>query len=372
MIHFNELYITEDGKGLVVDAEVDNLPGYEDCYIEKIELDTGDTCGKSKLFSDAITIWEPDEIVVGDIDDDGKLTDNDFTLLKYLMILCKQNRKSNHSQYETDVPGLYFKDNLYYCFVLTEDSESSTDFKTEYINIGDSVYKLAKHIIDDYEDIITMGDGSMDGLCEGKMLSFMTQEFNKDTYVALGGKYSGVIGDINGDEESSINDFNTLVDFILTLDPSSDTYNADQQYIFIKKVKRVRKCFSRKEIFPNMKSEDFANSMFFIKVTAGCDDWDAVEQMGCGYDDCCIKGIVYNDKPIYDSAINYASNLGDNCDDNAAKIFQDFILRYFAFKYAIKVGDLCKAWEYYNNFLKGNTSITHSFHKRCCCHGAHR
>lgn len=370
MIHFNELYITEDGKGLVVDAEIDNLPGYEDCYIEKIELDTGDTCGKSKLFSDAITIWEPDEIVVGDIDGDGKLTDNDFTLLKYLNILCKQNRMTNHSQYETDVPGLYHKDDLYYYFDITDESESIDDYKIQYIKSnGDKVYEMAKHIINDYDDII-LNDN--DGLREGKMLSFMTEEFNKDTYIALGGKYSGVVGDINGDEEVSINDFNTLVDFVLSLDSTSSSYNPNQQYTFIKKVKRVRKCFSRKQIFPKMSSEDFANSMFFIKVTTGCDDWDAVEQMGCGYDDCCIKGIVYNDKPIYDSAINYASNLGDTCDDNAAKIFQDFILRYFAFKYAIKVGDLCKAWEYYNNFLKGNTSITHSFHNRCCCHGAHR
>lgn len=43
MIQFNELRVSKDGKTLIIDASVRNLPYYKDVYIKDIIVDTQDT-----------------------------------------------------------------------------------------------------------------------------------------------------------------------------------------------------------------------------------------------------------------------------------------------------------------------------------------
>lgn len=43
MIKFNELRITPDGKSLIIDASIENLPYYKDVYIDSVIIDTQDT-----------------------------------------------------------------------------------------------------------------------------------------------------------------------------------------------------------------------------------------------------------------------------------------------------------------------------------------
>ena len=57
MIHYNNLYITEDSKYLVIDVAIDEESYYEDVYLDKIGIDTQDTfvpngpSDKAKVFT---------------------------------------------------------------------------------------------------------------------------------------------------------------------------------------------------------------------------------------------------------------------------------------------------------------------------------
>lgn len=85
MVHFNELYVTEDGSKLIIDAEIDNLEAFEYCYIDSITVDIGDNfeSGSSTgISSSAVTVWEQPYIAVGDFDQDGAITDNDYALFQ--------------------------------------------------------------------------------------------------------------------------------------------------------------------------------------------------------------------------------------------------------------------------------------------------
>ena len=43
MIHYNNLYITEDSKYLVIDVAIDEDSTYDDVYLDRIAIDTQDT-----------------------------------------------------------------------------------------------------------------------------------------------------------------------------------------------------------------------------------------------------------------------------------------------------------------------------------------
>ena len=57
MIHYNNLYITEDSKCLVIDVAIDEASYYKDIYLDKIAIDTQDTfvpngpSNKAKVFT---------------------------------------------------------------------------------------------------------------------------------------------------------------------------------------------------------------------------------------------------------------------------------------------------------------------------------
>lgn len=95
------------------------------------------------------------------------------------------------------------------------------------------------------------------------------------------------------------------------------------------------------------------------------------ESCDCGWDVNVIQGLAYNDKKLYDNALSLAGSYGDSCDNNDASKFIDFILRYYAFQYAVKCGDIEQACYYWNNYLRNNTgggSMPRG--GGCGCHGA--
>jgi len=58
MVHFNELRISENGKNLIIDVEVDMLSYYNDVYIESIQIDVDDNYIDSGASSKAVTVWK--------------------------------------------------------------------------------------------------------------------------------------------------------------------------------------------------------------------------------------------------------------------------------------------------------------------------
>ena len=85
MIHFNELYITEDEKNLVIDTEIDSDGVYQDCYISKIIVDIADNCESPGLFRNPLVIWNATPKSIGDLDGDGRFTSADVGLYRGLL-----------------------------------------------------------------------------------------------------------------------------------------------------------------------------------------------------------------------------------------------------------------------------------------------
>lgn len=99
MIHFNELYITEDEKNIVIDAEIDDLPVYADSSINKITVGFGKECDKLTT----VTVWEKPDITEYDMDDDGFITDEDRELYRRLLELMDKINTDPNTMDDYDV-----------------------------------------------------------------------------------------------------------------------------------------------------------------------------------------------------------------------------------------------------------------------------
>lgn len=81
MLHFNELYITEDGKNLVIDAEVDNLDIYNDCFISQVTVQIiGYNKAEDKCIYSKTVEAQSCTHFVGDIRNDGMLDEKDIEI----------------------------------------------------------------------------------------------------------------------------------------------------------------------------------------------------------------------------------------------------------------------------------------------------
>ena len=79
MIHYNNLYITEDGKYLVIDVAIDEDSTYDDDYLYRIAIDTQDTYitnGPSNnakiIFLDEGDVEKPSMNGIGEVKNSGK------------------------------------------------------------------------------------------------------------------------------------------------------------------------------------------------------------------------------------------------------------------------------------------------------------
>lgn len=79
MIHYNNLYITEDSKYLVIDVAIDEDSTYDDVYLYRIAIDTQDTYitnGPSNnakiIFLDEGDIEKPSMNGIGEVKNSGK------------------------------------------------------------------------------------------------------------------------------------------------------------------------------------------------------------------------------------------------------------------------------------------------------------
>lgn len=205
MIHFNELYITEDGKNLVIDAEIDDFPAYKDCYLERITVDTTKHCEEPGLFKEPLVVWE----VV--------------------------------------------------------------------------------------EELIT------------------------------------------GQEQ------------------------------------HVRLCLDASLLVPliNMK-DSLSDHIFVVKVEAVMvDKTGDIAKMGCGWDNYIIYGAAYDGYPMYRNFLDLGESYSDDCDDSDTDALSDFILTYYGFDFALRMGDWCTAWKYWNEMKGSTTGAGVMLGRGCGCHGAY-
>lgn len=325
MIQFNELYVSSDGKHLVVDAEIEDFAIYDSCYIDTVVVDTAeDYCsgGKAK----AVTVYQNGgSVIQNDMNGDGKITDIDCALYNRLLELIAKLKDDDEEEYDQhDV-----------------NRDGIVDLK-------------------DYDALRTAITGTL-----------------VDEY-----RY-----DVNGDGEAPNNgDLTDMADYLLSMGMKSlspDEY-AEFAELFqayqndkletTKPERHLRLCLNWCDLVGLVGvNGNFANQIFVVTVTASCDGsiGSTAKDLGCGWDNNTITGVAFNGKPIYDAAVRYASAYGNACDSASASAFEDFVLRYYAFDFALRAGDVCQAWYYYNNYLNGGNQAAVPSSHGCGCHGTY-
>lgn len=327
MIQFNELYITEDGKNLVIDVSIEDLPVYNNFYISDISLTLLDKCDEAKPTVSVYTGGTGFTYV--DMDGSGYIDYKDKQLIDWMFNTLRK-------------------------FNYTEDDLSKYD-----VNHDGFV---------DIDDVRIVND-SINGLIP-KQQSF----------------------DVNKDEEFNIADVNAVIRFIqdniehsgLTFAEQSKLNDAISRYkelissnaerqVSDPMKRRVRLCLPSLENPLDFIDDAMSNHLFLVTVTADSfGDTSSLASMGCGWDEKVIRGLAYDDKMLYETAVSHASSYGDNCSNNDASSFVDFILRYYAFIFAIRCGDIDKACYYWNTYLKNGGKQQMHAGGGCGCHGPHR
>lgn len=328
MLRFNELYVTEDGKHLVIDVEIEDYEMYDSCYISNISVNTAaNRCG-NKAVSDVV-VHSVEGIVQYDMNGDGVITEEDCELYNRLVELLG---------------------------------------KVEYDSDDISKYDVNQDGIVDGRDIIAIADK-------------IHGRYSNDSYLY----------DVNEDGEINFQDMGVVSHFIETCARSSSILTEEELstllsllelfkkavespvYIENGSSKHIRKCLDWCDLGGLVGVKGSLNGqLFIVTVTAECDGTTVseTEQLGCGWDKNTLTGVAFNGKPIYDAAVRYASAYGDTCDNSDAKAFEDFVLRYNAFDFALRLGDVCQAWYYYSNYLSGG-SAPRSSSKGCGCYGTY-
>lgn len=367
MIHFNELYIDEDGKHLIIDAEIDNLSIYDKTYIESIKVDIGEYCEKGGNSEHAVTVYTGGQYQIGDLDDDNKITAKDIKIWDVLRILSTNKLLVDEAlDYYYETTDWDEDDNPITVRIYLKDIKIDTA-KPELGTLGRPVAKriatLANYIKAKFDNAI-IGEGQSDhGIGIGRVINYI--------YEILGEKAgyfeSSTYGDLNNDGEVSVADFTYFVDFLKKVQTGEE-----QPLINIENDRHVILCLDSTDLSPLVEGKDLSKYLFIVTATANFkDNAQEVTLAGCGYDKSTITGLAYDGRPLYNAAISHASSYGDTCDTKDAANFVDFLMRYYGFLFAVKCGDLCQAQYYWSNYLmqSATKSKFNTTPKPCGCHG---
>lgn len=361
MVHFNELYITDDGKNLVIDAEIDNLSMYRDCYIEKIEVDVADSCDGVGLFNgNQVTVFDFNRKVrvIGDLDGDGVVTKADVDVWNTLRALVN---KKLYPENETDEPDIFQGDDgKYYYYYGT----SSTQVKA----ISERELALYKEIAATYEDPIPIS--AHPGNMGGKLLGYIGSMIDDYMFAKMFGheRVNDNIYDLNDDNEAGIADINTFLSFMEFIMSS-----ANQEVIIDDRGWHVHKCLDLQTLFAGLKTSP-QERLYIVQVTVKpsftAENAKALAEMGCGgWDNSVIQGYAFYGLPVYNNFLSLADSTGTDCESSLAPL-ADFALRYNAFDFALRMGDWCQAWYYLSNYLLNhNVGPKAGYNKGCGCHG---
>lgn len=363
MVHFNELYVTEDGKHLVIDTEVDNFSVYDSCFIDAITVGIGSDCTDGVMPNNSVTIYTADYIV-GDLTGDGRLSDTDIAYWRELLHCAG-------SQIYDDEQGYYYMTER-----LDDDGEYVVD---EYgsiiydkVRLSNTVLSTIQHIKAKYTGAeYDSSFGTNNGFGYGKLLAYIVDILGDNV---LEDRHPVVPGDLDGNGQVNIGDINYFINYL------NRQVSGEAEAIYSKDKKRhVQLCIDTNDesiaALLGSKVKDMSKYLFIITVSAGGykESISSIASAGCTFDEPEITGVAYNGKPLYDSAVRYAQAFGDSCDSHDASAFNDFLMRYYGFLFALKCGDLCTAQYYWNNYLNGIYSTAGvNPSKGCGCHGLYR
>ena len=345
MIHFNELYVTDDGKKLVIDAAIDDMPEYDNFYINSIKVDIGSNCRYGGKSVEAVEVYKPGVRIVGDLNNDGVLGEDDVAVWTTLLNI------GNKKVYTRDDGTHYYK-------VTVEDEDTGDNIVID-ADIDNDIYAVYRSISLRVPTIAWSGDTFL-----VKLLDFIWENIGDASFPNAG----STPGDLTGNDEVNIEDVNAFINgYILAF---HDGLIVDPITVG-KKSRHVHLCLGWDDGLSGIVTKDFTKTMFIVTATATADTEDIVE-LECGQDVSEIVGVAYNTKPLYDAAMKYAANYGNTCDTRDANSFIDFLMRYYGFLFALKCGDLCQAQYYWSNYLTNSESMSGSLTTGGCgCHGTY-
>ena len=387
MIHFNELYITEDGKNLVIDAEIDDFPAYKDCYLERITVDTTKHCEEPGLFKEPLVVWDAKVKPVGDLDGDGHFTKYDIGLYRRLIAMSSiwDVTATDHNK------RIYVREDgsMYYNGLLIDEYgdevyDESGDYAYGEVEVDEKLYSIYKYAVYHYDDPIQVGYKSTTQTQSGadrntpilsnKFIPFIADQFTDlSIYSTIFGveNTSGIPADVNNDGEVNIADINTLINALKSYQVNIEEGVVEE--LITGQEQHVRLCLDASLLSPliNMK-DSLSDHIFVVKVEAVMvDKTGDIAKMGCGWDNYIIYGAAYDGYPMYRNFLDLGESYSEDCDDSDADALSDFILTYYGFDFALRMGDWCTAWKYWNEMKGSTTGAGVMLGRGCGCHGAY-
>ena len=327
----------------MIDAEIDDIPVYDKCYIESISVATAARlCGEDKNGCDFIPVYiSGTGLTYVDMDGDGKITDCDINIIdKINGLVDKMSSDDVNNKYDINGDGFVnLADLACIVSVILGDSKSS-DYPNTPELTGDGEVTIA-----DRNDWINYILNSESKLTDEERV-FMRDQFDEET----GKRIS------EGMFDKYIRILNDILD-----DPTAITYKSKDP------LRHVRLCLSSVDIYLKG-NKSLSDDLFIVKVKAHVGGNIAeIVALGCGWDTSELTGAAYNPYPMYSNFMDMASTQADTCDSNMDDMV-DFILKYNAFDFAMRTGDWCSAWDYFKNLKVSGSSFVSSG-KGCGCHG---
>lgn len=352
MIHFNELYVTEDGKHLVIDAAIDDMPEYDNFYIDSIKVDVGENCQQGGQSEHAVDVYTPKTRVVGDLDGDGELDSEEALIWSMLFDIC-----DGRTVYLGSDGRHYYNKSVY--------NDVTDEYELKSVQLSDLAYSIYRTIVSLPVEHDWFGHTQADGSATyfDQFLSYIWEIVGDSAFPNKG----TTIGDLTNDGEVNITDINAFIDYVISVgrDHTKPPITATI------KERQVRLCLGWNDGLSALVGKDFSKTMFIVTATA-TSGTDEIVELECGQDITQIVGVAYSTKLLYDSAMKYAANYGNTCESRDATAFIDFLMRYYGFMFALKCGDLCQAQYYWSNYLTDTESVKGSLTSGGCgCHGTY-
>lgn len=131
----------------------------------------------------------------------------------------------------------------------------------------------------------------------------------------------------------------------------------DKPTVIKRQIKHIKLILNEKDLGVSL-----TDNIFFVYIIAG---GYPDPSCPCTMDNIYTRGIALYWKPLYNLLMGYIKELNSNC--IIPKGFIDMILRFKAFKLALKTGHFKIAFDYWDKFFKNKPNIIAK--RNCNCNG---
>lgn len=311
MVDINELYITPDGKKMILDVSVKRKSYYKDVYLDEVVIDTQDTYTQAGVSDN----WVYKRKISGE-DYIAKVAWESGKVDEYLDIMCTLRTKKCHSHHYcncNDGCGCHKHHNHCHdtCHCRTgETGEYCNPFSIKSID-------LTKKTAIDREDV------------EFPIEEGLFYRFIEPTTVTYGSKTWEIFQD----------------DIYM--------YNGKDITLYVKDTIPLNVKHARIEILQEDICQPFKDTMFFVYIKCCGEQPNSspivTPDCPCGQDNIYTLGVCVNQFPIYNRFMCIMRELLRTCE--IPKYFIDLYLRWQSVKMSIETGHYIEAILYWKRFF---------------------